>query len=167
MVSANETEQGRRWAETKIKLLTGGDRVPARFMRQDFFDYIPQFKIIVAGNTKPSLSRVDEAIRRRLNLIPFAVTVPADERDPELTAKLKAEWPSILQWMIHGCIEWQKGGLNPPQIVHDATKRYFETEDAFSSWLEDCCIIDPLAFTTRKTVVESWAAWAANAGEDP
>src|SRR5271165_634693 len=101
-------------------------------MRQDFFHYVPQFKIIIAGNTKPAISRVDEAIRRRLNLIPFAVTIPPDERDPELTEKLKAEWPCILDWIIDGCLEWQTTGLNPPRIVVDATKRYFETEDAFS-----------------------------------
>src|SRR5205807_1758534 len=91
LVTAVETEEGRRWAESRIKFLTGGDKVPARFMRQDFFEYVPQFKLMVAGNHKPSLRSVDEAMRRRVNMIPFAVIIPPAERDPELPEKLKRE----------------------------------------------------------------------------
>src|SRR5262245_58244201 len=80
MVTAVETEEGRRWADSRIKTLTGGDKIAARFMRQDFFEYTPQFKLIIAGNHKPGLRSVDEAIRRRFNLIPFSVTIPPDER---------------------------------------------------------------------------------------
>jgi len=93
-VTAIETEDGRWWAEAKIKSLTGGDRIAARFMRQDFFEYVPQLKLVVAGNHKPGLRNVDEAIRRRLHLIPFTVTIPESERDPELPEKLKAEYRS-------------------------------------------------------------------------
>ena len=93
LVTVSETEKGRRWAESRIKQLTGGDMVSARFMRQDFFDYMPQFKLIVSGNHKPTLSTVDEAMRRRFNLLPFLVTIPAENRDPDLPDKLKEEWP--------------------------------------------------------------------------
>jgi putative DNA primase/helicase len=96
LVSATETEEGRRWAEAKIKQLTGGDTVSARFMRQDFFEFRPQFKLFVASNHKPSLRSVDEAIRRRFHLVPFAVTIPDEERDGEVAEKLKDEWPGIL-----------------------------------------------------------------------
>jgi len=89
LVSATETDEGRRWAEAKIKMLTGGDTVSARFMRQDFFDYTPQFKLMIAGNHKPSLRSVDEAIRRRFNMLPFTVTIPEHERDQQLGDKLK------------------------------------------------------------------------------
>jgi putative DNA primase/helicase len=82
LVICPEVEQGRRWAESKIKSLTGGDRVKARFMRQDFFEFTPQFKLMIAGNHKPSLRNVDEAIRRRMHLIPFAVTIPEKARWP-------------------------------------------------------------------------------------
>src|SRR5262249_3002281 len=81
LVTAVETEEGRRWAESRIKALTGGDKIAARFMRQDFFEYLPQFQLIIAGNHKPGLKSVDEAIRRRFNLIPFTVTIPPGERD--------------------------------------------------------------------------------------
>lgn len=84
LVTAIETEEGRRWAESKLKALTGGDRIAARYMRQDFFEFVPQFKLLVAGNHKPGLRTVDEAIRRRFNLIPFTITIPPAERDLEL-----------------------------------------------------------------------------------
>jgi hypothetical protein len=135
LVSAIETEQGRRWAESRIKALTGGDRVAARFMRQDFFEYVPQFKLLIAGNHKPSLRSVDEAIRRRLHLIPFAITIPPAERDPALAGKLQAKWPAILAWMIEGCVEWQRQGLMVPPAVSAATSQYIEAEDAFGLWL--------------------------------
>src|SRR5437879_4712884 len=80
LVTAIETEEGRRWAESKIKALTGGDRISARFMRQDFFEFTPAFKLVLAGNHKPGLRSVDEAIRRRLHLVPFTVTIPLSER---------------------------------------------------------------------------------------
>src|SRR4051812_40017420 len=106
LVTAIETEQGRAWAEARIKMLTGGDRVKARFMRQDFFEFRPQFKLMVAGNHQPVLRVVDEAIKRRFNLLPFEVTMPTAERDPDLTEKLKAEWPAILRWSLDGCLAW-------------------------------------------------------------
>jgi putative DNA primase/helicase len=117
LVTSIETEEGRRWAESRIKSLTGGDPVAARFMRQDFFEYVPQFKLVIAGNHKPGLRAVDEAIRRRFHLIPFTVTIPLEERDQELTDKLKGEWPGILAWMVKGCLEWQRQGLRPPEAV--------------------------------------------------
>ena len=95
-VTAVETEEGRHWAEARIKQLTGGDTVSARFIRGDFFDFRPAFKLFIAGNHKPSFRSVDEAIRRRFHLIPFVVTIPERERDPELSEKLKDEWPGIL-----------------------------------------------------------------------
>jgi len=165
LVTAVETEEGRRWAESRIKSLTGGDTVSARFMRQDFFEYRPQFKLVIAGNHKPSLRSVDEAIRRRFHLIPFAVTIPADKADPELADKLKAEWPGILQWLIAGCLEWQRDGLRPPQAVLDATAAYLEAEDAVAAWIDDRCDRDPKAWEQSTDLFGSWSAWAEKAGE--
>jgi P4 family phage/plasmid primase-like protien len=122
LVTATETEDGRRWAESKIKTLTGGDRIAARFMRQDFFEFTPVFKLVIAGNHKPGLRSVDEAIRRRLHLVPFTVTIPPAERDLSLSHKLRAEWGGILGWALEGCLEWQARGLNPPASVRDATE---------------------------------------------
>jgi putative DNA primase/helicase len=165
LVTAIETEEGRRWNESKVKSLTGGDKVTARFMRQDFFEFVPQFKLMIAGNHKPGLRSVDEAIRRRFNLIPFTVTIPPEERDEGLFDKLKAEWPGILQWMVDGCLEWQERGLRPPKAVLEATAEYLESEDALSAWTDECCEREPNAWTSCGELFASWKGWADKAGE--
>jgi putative DNA primase/helicase len=165
LVTAIETEEGRRWAESRIKTLTGGDKISARFMRQDFFEYTPQFKLIIAGNHKPGLRSVDEAIRRRFNLIPFTVTIPPGERDETLPDKLNAELPGILAWMIDGCIDWQRLGLAPPEIVTEATAAYLEAEDATAAWIEEAGDRDPNAWEKSGDLYASWVAWAKTAGE--
>jgi putative DNA primase/helicase len=129
LVTSVETEEGRRWAESKIKSVTGGDKIAARFMRQDFFEYEPTFKLFVVGNHKPGLRSVNEAIRRRFNLLPFTADIPPEERDEKLGEKLRAEWPGILYWMIQGCLDWKKRGLDPPPVVKEATREYLEAED--------------------------------------
>ncbi len=126
---AQETPKGRAWDEAKIKNMTGGDPLPARFMRQDFFDFWPTHKLIIAGNHKPKLRMVDEAIRARLRLVPFIVTIPKEERDPKFTEKLKPEYPAILRWMIDGCIDWQANGLGDPDAVREASNDYFHSQE--------------------------------------
>jgi putative DNA primase/helicase len=135
-------------------------------MRQDFFDYVPQFKLVIAGNHKPGLRSVDEAIRRRLNLIPFTVTIPPEQRDPELPEKLKAELPGIMAWMIDGCLEWQERDLNPPQIVTEATNAYLAQEDAVTAWLDECCEQKSGSFVTSTHLFGSWKGWATANGEE-
>ncbi len=165
LVVAQETEEGRRWASSRIKALTGGDSISARFMRQDFFTYIPQFKLVLAGNHKPGLRNVDEAIRRRFNLIPFTETIPLEERDQALPDKLKAEGPGILAWMIEGCLTWQSRGLAPPEAVRSATDSYLADEDIFSSWIEECCERTQGAFARTSDLHQSYQRWASKAGE--
>jgi putative DNA primase/helicase len=165
LVTAVETEEGRRWAESRIKTLTGGDKIAARFMRQDYFEFAPQFKLVIAGNHKPGLRSVDEAIRRRFHLIPFTVTIPPASRDTQLREKLKAEWPGILSWMIAGCLEWQAAGLRPPAAVLEATAAYLEAEDAISSWIEECCVKDRTAWGAATGLFNSWKLWAEASGE--
>jgi P4 family phage/plasmid primase-like protien len=163
LVSASETEAGRHWAESRLKMLTGRDTITAHFMRQDDFEYRPQFKLIVSGNHKPNLRNVGEAMRRRLQLLPFAVTIAKIARDRKLRDKLKAEWPGILQWMIEGCLEWQKHGLDPPAEVRRATDAYFATQNTFSTWFEEKCTLDLVAWTKTTVLFESWKEWAERA----
>jgi putative DNA primase/helicase len=161
LVTAHETEEGAKWAEAKLKALTGGDKITAQFLRQDYFDYAPAFKLAITGNHKPGLQSVDEAMRRRLNLIPFNVTIPKADRDPSLAEKLKAEWPGILAWMIDGCLIWQEEGrLNPPQAVITATDEYLESEDAVATWIADRCELKASYEDTAAELFKSWKAWA-------
>lgn len=142
LVFTQETEGSKRLSESKIKTMTGGDKLTARFMRQDDFEFQPKFKIIMAGNHKPGLQDVGEAMRRRVHIVPWAVTIPIDLRDGLLEEKLRAEHPGILRWMIDGCIEWQMGGLRPPQSVLAATDEYMEAEDVLRGWMEECCLVE-------------------------
>jgi putative DNA primase/helicase len=166
LVTAVEPEQGRRWNETRIKQLTGGDPISARFMRQDFFKFMPQYKLFIAGNHKPGLRSVDKAISRRVNIIPFAVTIPDKEKIKDLAdVMLKAGGPGILQWAIEGCLEWQKNGLAPPEVVTDATKEYLADENVLQTWLDECCIRDPKATTLSGRVYRDWKVWSEERNE--
>mgnify|MGYP000317102185 CR=1 FL=1 len=164
-VGATETEQGRRWNESKIKEITGGDRVSARFMRQDFFTYVPQFKLVIAGNHKPAIRNIDEAMRRRLHLIPFTITVPPEKRDKQLQTKLLAEANGIFSWGVEGCLAWQREGLRQPQSVLDATDEYFEDEDAIGQWMGERCYVEPAARSLTADLFADWREWAEKHGE--
>jgi putative DNA primase/helicase len=165
LVVAQETEKGRQWDESKIKTMTGGDKITARFMHCNFFDFIPKFKLFITGNHKPSLDNVDEAMRRRLLLVPFMVQIPVEERDPDLLDKLKTERPAILRWMLDGCLEWQRIGLAPPKIITEATAMYFDDQDFTNQWLEERTESDlPTAFISTSQLFASWKGWCDQRG---
>ena len=139
LVTVNETEANRSWAEARIKAITGGEMISARFMHRDFFQYRPGYKLIIAGNHLPSLSNSGEAMKRRLHIVPFAVTIPPGRRDKHLADRLLEERDGILAWMVDGCIEWQRVGLTPPKTVVSAAEDYFHDEDVVGEWIRDCC----------------------------
>ncbi|WP_061953539.1 phage/plasmid primase, P4 family [Cupriavidus pauculus] len=164
-VTAIETEQGRRLNESKVKAITGGDKISARFMRQDFFEYTPQFKPVIVGNHKPAIRNIDEAMKRRMHLIPFTVTIPPERRDGNLTDKLLAERDGILAWAVAGCLVWQREGLKPPASVVSATEEYFESEDALGRWLDERCVREANAKSLTAELFGDWKQWADSAGE--
>jgi P4 family phage/plasmid primase-like protien len=167
---AQETEEGRAWAEAKLKQLTGGDKLTARFMHRDFFDFEPTFKVLIAGNHKPSLRNVQKAERRRFHIIPFTATIPDSERDPDLLDKLRSEAGAILRWALDGTAEWRRTGLAPPKRVRDATEAYFTAEDSFGEWLTDnfdLRIEDPSAWEPSGVVWGRWVERCKADGEDP
>jgi putative DNA primase/helicase len=166
LVCATETEEGRAWAESRIKQLTGGDPISARFMRQDFFTYVPVFKLVFIGNHKPGLRNVDDAVRRRFNIVPFEHKPPTPDKG--LEDKLRAEWPQILRWMIDGCLAWQKHGLARPAIVAEATEQYFAEQDVIRTWVAECCETGHKAYSeTSANLFKSWSAYALDSGEKP
>lgn len=164
LVTASETEEGRAWAESRIKQLTGGDKIAARFMRQDFFEFRPVFKLLIAGNFQPQLHNVDEAMRRRFHMIPFTHT--PRQPDPRLEEKLRAEHGQILAWMIEGARFWQRKGLTRPDAVVDASDRYFEEQDLLGHWIAERCIEDPAVVGRSVDLFSSWRDYSRQNGED-
>src|SRR3974390_1378262 len=135
-------------------------------MRGDFFEYVPQFKIIIAGNNKPKLKSTDEAIRRRFNLIPFLATIPPEERDLDLGAKLQAEYPGILKWAIDGCVEWQRIGLDPPPVVREATDEYIRSQNTVSNWIEERCDTGYGLSAMSSALYGDFKEWSHQVGEE-
>lgn len=166
LVSASETEEGRAWAESRIKAITGGDPVTARFMRGDFFTYRPAFKLMIVGNHQPVLRNVDQAVRRRFLILPL--TRQPSHPDLELEAKLWAEAPQILAWMVRGCLEWQAEGLPRPQAIQEATEQYFADQDVFGEWLAAHCTLGGTGdHAASAALFGSWKTFAEAAGERP
>jgi len=166
LVIATETEAGRSWNESKIKALTGGDPIRARFMRQNSFEYDPQFKIIVSGNHQPAIKNVDPAMRRRLQLVPFNVQIPASQQDGSLERRLiTQEGPQILAWVFEGFNQWREHGLAPPDKVIASSEAYFEEQDLMAQWIGECCETAPDFFDFTMTLFKSWKAFAEKAGE--
>ena len=165
MVTASETEVGRSWAEARIKQMTGGDPITAHFMRRDNFTYQPQFKLLLIGNHQPSLRNVDDAVRRRFNIVPFIHKPVAPDRD--LEAKLRAEWPGVLRWVIEGCLIWQGVGLVRPAVVIEATQEYFDAQDTIQHWIEERCETGKGLADTSANLFRSWSTWANANGEPP
>ena len=164
-VSAVEAESGRRLSEPFIKQLSGGDVITARFMRAEWFEFRPQFKLFFATNHKPIIRGTDLAIWRRIRLIPFNVTIPEDEVDPDLGQKLLKELPGILNWAIEGCLVWQKEGLGLPAEVAEATEAYRNEMDVLGGFFDECCILNPLARVTKRDFYEAYVQWAERSRE--
>ena len=165
MVMSSETEQGAFWAESRIKAITGGDTITARFLYQNEFRYRPQFKLVIAGNHKPLIRNIDEAVKRRLHLIPFTVTIPTEKRDHNLTEKLLAERDGIMAWAVKGCLEWQRIGLRAPAIVQSATEQYFEDEDGFGSFIAEEFNPNHVEATPVDILYRRYVGWANDSGE--
>jgi putative DNA primase/helicase len=167
LVTANETEEGKRWNEARLKEMTGGGKITAHFMRQDNFTYIPHFKLFFVGNYKPGLRSVDEAIRARIRLIPFDFVIPLEKRDPQFPEKLREEWGGILQWMINGCLNWQKEGFKVPDKIRAATDQYLDEEDSLLAWFETNCVRDPNGSTETVALFENYKQYCDKANEWP
>lgn len=159
LVVANETEAGHAWRENRIKQMTGSDQITARFMRQNSFTFSPAFKLMFLGNHAPALKNFDTAISRRVQIVPF-LHKPA-EPDLHLDAKLAQEWPGILRWAINGAVDWYTSGLTIPKAVTEATTQYFDEQNLFRAWQEECCVVDPGNENIMATSVELFASWFA------
>ncbi len=165
LVSASESDEGRRLAESRIKDLTGGDTITARFMRAEFFEFRPEFKLWLATNHKPTVRGTDEGIWDRIRLIPFTVRIPEPERDKQLLDKLRDELPGILAWAGKGCRAWQKDGLSVPPEVRQATGAYRAEQDVLGAFLDERCVLQDNAQATAGDLFKMYREWAEAAGE--
>ena len=166
-VSAVEADDGARMAESLIKQMTGQDKIAARFLHGEWFEFAPQFKLWLATNHKPVIRGCDEAIWRRVRLIPFTVAIPAAERDRHLAEKLQNEWPGILRWAVEGCRLWREEGLNPPCDVVAATDEYRGEMDILGDFVAQRCVQNPLASTPVADSYRDYEAWCAATAERP
>jgi putative DNA primase/helicase len=164
-VYSHEVQDGGRLAEAKVKRLTGNDRIKARRMREDFWSFSPTHKFWLGTNHKPIIYGTDHAIWRRIRLIPFSATIPAEERDPDVLRKLRGELPGILGWAVRGCLEWQRRGLGEPAAVREATEVYRAESDVMASFLTEHCVRDVGATTTARELYEVYKQWAEASGE--
>jgi P4 family phage/plasmid primase-like protien len=164
-VSAVETESGRRLAEGLVKQMTGGDKMTARFLHHEFFEFEPTFKLWLAVNHKPRVVGTDRAVWRRIRLIPFTVTIAESEQDPDLGEKLKEELPGVLAWAVTGCELWRTNGLKPPKAVTAATQEYCDESDVVAAFIDECCEQKPDAQVTKAMLYEAYAEWAKRSGE--
>lgn len=143
IVTTSEAEQGKPLSESLIKQITGGDKLSARFLYGEFFDFIPTFKIFMATNHKPKIKGGDNGIWRRIKMIPFTVTIPPEKRDKHLTEKLIAENSGILNWILEGYAMWEKEGLlNEPKAVSEAISEYRDDMDSVQTFITECLYID-------------------------
>ena len=156
----NEVEDGTQLAESLIKQLTGGDTIAARFLYQEFIEFRPKFKLFMSGNHKPIIKGSDDGVWRRIQLIPFEVQIPPEDRDPLLAEKLRAELPGILNWAIRGHAKWRRHGLAPPACVRAASEEYRDEMDLLQQWLEERCVYDTESSAPARDLYFSYSFWA-------
>jgi putative DNA primase/helicase len=169
LVTASEGERGQKLAESLIKRLTGGDKVSARFLHQEWFEFTPEFKIFLSTNHRPIIRGGDNAIWNRIHLVPFEVIIPKSEQIPRtvMLERLRQEWSGILKWAVEGCLLWQEEGLEKPEEVERATDDYRADSDIIGGFISDCCIVNPLAKCTKAELRSAYEIWCSKNDEEP
>lgn len=165
LVVVSETGEAGRLNEEQVKALTGGDRISARRMRMDFYQFDPTHLLIMQTNHKPKVSGTDEGIWRRLRLIPFAATIPVDKRDPRLPDKLRAELPGILAWAVEGWRKYQADGFCTPAVVTTATNVYRDSSDQVGTFIAEACDVAGWLTSNATDLYRAYCAWCDSAGE--
>jgi putative DNA primase/helicase len=164
LVVSSETGEGGRLNEEQVKSLTGGDRIAARRMRQDFYEFDPTHQLVLLTNHKPMVGGTDDGIWRRLRLVPFSITVPPEQRDARLPDKLRAEGSGILNWCMHGLQKYRAHGLPMSEAIRDATAEYRGDSDQVGGFLDECTAPGPGRVASGE-LYRSYVAWCDGSGE--
>jgi putative DNA primase/helicase len=167
MVTAIEADANRHLAEAKIKAMTGGEPIVARFMRQNFFSFQPEYKLWLVANDRPRVRGTDQAFWRRVRVIPLGVEIPRKERDQNLSEKLRDEWPGILAWAVRGCLKWQAEGLSQPKAVRSATKVWHREMDHLKKFVGEQLIFAPGHKIPASQLFDLYKKWCSANGEEP
>ncbi len=166
LVTAAESDASRRLAEGLVKEITGGEPVTCRVpYARTMLTFYPAFTLVLATNHRPRIVGTDWAIWRRVRLVPFNVTIPEEERDPELSERLATEAPGILAWAVEGCREWQAHGLGVPEAVKTATEAYRAEQDVFAAFLDDCTVHARNADVMCAELYAAYVRWCESTGE--
>ncbi|CAJ9609122.1 phage/plasmid primase, P4 family [Burkholderia pseudomallei] len=167
LAAVSELPANRSWNSQRVKDISSGERIAARFMRQDFFEFVPVCKLLFVGNHRPRLQQVDEAERRRFRLIPFLHRVPEDQRDHDLEAKLREEYPAILAWMIEGAKRLHEGGFGAmPKAVREASADYFAESDTLATWADERLTFDRALSVRAGVLHDDYRRWFEDNGHD-
>jgi P4 family phage/plasmid primase-like protien len=165
MVRCSEPDEGARWNEALLKLITGRDTVSARRLYEKQFTFTPEFKLLINGNFRPAFKNTGEEIRRRMHFIEFPESIPESERIYGLPELLQAEWPAIMAWAVEGCMEWQRTGLQKPASVKAETQQYLDAEDTLGQWIADCCELGKELKYATGDAYKSYAEYVEKSGE--
>lgn len=168
LVVCQETAEGRRFNESLVKQLTGGDAIRARRMHEDFWEFEPTHKLWLSTNHRPEIRGTDHAIWRRMRLIPFDVQFTDDgpnRKDTAMEEKLTAELPGILAWAVRGCLDWQRHGLGMAEAVKVATEAYRADMDVLAAWISECCIVGKKYEAKASSLYKSYTDWCDESGE--
>jgi putative DNA primase/helicase len=167
MVTAIEANANRHLDEAKIKAMTGGEKITARFMRQNYFEFIPEFKLWLVANDRPRVRGTDDAFWRRVRVIPFTVKIPEGERDPNLSDKLRAELPGILAWAVRGCLKWQRHGFSLPKAVRQATAEWHRDMNHLTKFSNELLTLSPGQKIASSELFSRYETWCSDNGETP
>ena len=164
-VTTTETEHGKRLSEPLIKQITGNDRMTARFLYGEYFNFIPTFKIFMATNHKPLIKGTDHGIWRRIKLIPFVTRIEEEKQDKHLEQKLMLEGSGILNWLIEGARRWCKEGLKTPNIIINATDEYRGEMDVIGNFIKERCVQEPDYTIKARELFKCYQDWCDDHNE--
>lgn len=170
LVVCSELDEGQRFAEARVKLLTSPDIIPARFMHGNWFSFRPSHSLFLLGNHHPAAGSGGPAFWRRLRLLPFIRSVPEDRQDPHLPERLQQEAPAVLAWIVQGAVAYLRDGTGEPDTVRAATAAYAREQDSVAGFVAGCCelaVDQPAVQVTTGSPRSAYERWCAENDDEP